>query len=165
MEDNEFKKSLKATETVSQTQRFPISDTFTEALYKYTNNSLEEIFEFLLNFYQDNPTQDMIESDHIKSSHAENYYYSLMYELSHAHTNFLNSNSNMQNFEEQFNKICSQYNTNPLEIYKTYDLIVQAKEDLERTSHKDLVDNIEAEVDEHWKKIKENKQDRGNRSY
>ena len=65
----------------------------------------------------------------------------------------------MEDFEKQFNNICSHYNTNPLEIYKTYELIVQAKEDPDRNNQK-IIDNIETEVDEHWKKIKEEKENR-----
>ena len=88
MKDNEFKKSLKLTESISEIQKHQTRNTSTEALYLYTNNSLDEIFNFLRNFYQENPTQAMIESEYVKSSHAENYYYSLMYELSKAYTNF-----------------------------------------------------------------------------
>ena len=79
MKDNEFKQSLKLTEAVSPIQKAQIDNTNTEVLYLYTYNSLKEIFEFLRNFYQENPTQDMLESDYIKSSHAESYYYSLMH--------------------------------------------------------------------------------------
>lgn len=155
MQDNKFKKSLEIPVSRQPMQKSKIDNQSTEALYLYTNKALNEIFYFLLNFYRENPTQEMKESEYVKSSHAESYYYSLREELSYAHNNL-----DMENFEGRFNNICSHYKTNPLEIYKIYDLIMQAKEKPQEKDFQSIIDEIEVEVNEHWVKMKEERNNR-----
>ena len=154
MKDNDFIKSLKVSDSKLSVHQLQIDDLSTEALYLYTNNSLDEIFYFLRNFYEENK----LKSGHRESSHAENYYYSLRYELSDAYSNYLDGNLNIVDFEKQFNKVCSHYKTNPLTIYTTHDLVVQAKEKKGQNDLKNIVDSIEAEADACWEKINKDRE-------
>lgn len=158
MEDNDFKKSLKVPESESSNHNPQLDAPSTEALYLYTNNSLDEIFYFLRDFYIKNPTQDMLESDYVKSSHAESYYYSLGFEFSHAYSNFLDGKLSIENFKKQFNNICSHYKTNPLEIFETHNLVIEAKENPTQNDFNSLVNSIESQVDVCWEKMKADKE-------
>ena len=153
MKDNDFKKSLIVTDSGLPIHQSQIDNLSTEALYLYTNNSLDEIFYFLRDFHKEN----MPESEHGKTSHAESYYYSLRYELTDAYSNYLDGNLNVEDFEKQFNKVCSHYETNPLAIYRTHDLVVQAKEKSVKNDLKNIVDSIENEADACWEKINEDR--------
>ena len=158
MKDKDFKKSLKVSDSKLSVHQLQIDDLSTEALYLYTNNSLNEIFYFLSNFYKENQEENMLESGYNEPSHAESYYYSLRYELSDAYRNYLDGKLNIEDFERQFNKVCSHYKTNPLTIYTTHDLVVQAKEKKGQNDLKNIVDSIEAETDACWKKINEDRE-------
>lgn len=158
MQNNGFKKSLEVSVSNLSTHKSQMNNLSTEALYLYTNNSLDEIYYFLRNFYKENPRPQTLESKKNGLSHAESYYYSLRYELSDAYSNYLDGNLNIENFERQFNKICSHYKTSSLEIYKTYDSIVQAKERTKGNDFKSIVDQIEVEADQHWEKIEQDRQ-------
>lgn len=157
MKDNDFKKSLKVSESELSTHNSQVDTPSTKALYLYTNNSLDEIFYFLQDFYKKNPTQDMIESDYVEASHAESYYYSLRFELSHAYSNYLNGNLSIENFIEQFNNLCSHYKTNPLAIFETYNLVMKAKENPIKNDLNRLVNSIETQADVCWERMKTDK--------
>lgn len=158
MENNDFKRSLKVPESELSTHNFQVNDPSVKALYIYINNSLDEIFYFLRDFYKENPTEDMIKSDHVKSSHAESYYYSLRFEFSHAYSDFLDGNLSIEDFKEQFNNLCSRYKTNPLTICETHNSIMEAKENSTQYDLKSLVNNIEVQVEDCWKKMKSDKE-------
>ena len=157
MEDNNFRKSLKVSESDLSTHNSQVDTPSTKALYLYTNNSLDKIFYFLRDFYKKNPTQDMIESDYVKTSHAESYYYSLRFELSHAYSNYLDSKLSVENFKEQFNNLCSHYKTDPLAIFETYNLVMEAKENPTKNDLNILVNSIESQADACWEKMKADK--------
>lgn len=155
---NDFFESLKVSDLKQSTHNSLEDRQSTEALYRYTNNSLDEIFYFLRNFYEENPTQEMLESDYNISSHAENYYYSLKFELSHAYTDFLAGNLSIQDFKNQFDNLCSRYKTNPLTIYETHNLVIKAKEKSTQNDFKSIVNSIESQADVCWEKMKADKE-------
>ena len=158
MKDNDFKESLKISTPKLPTPELSIDDLSIETLYLYTNNSLNEIFYFLRDFYQESSEENMLEADNTKPSHAESYYYSLRYELSDAYSNYLDGNLNIEEFQKQFDKVCLNYKTNPLNIYKTHDSVAQAKEKAKKSNIKSIVDNLETEADSCWKKIEQDRQ-------
>lgn len=162
MENNDFKKSLKVSESKVSPNNLQVDTQSTEALYLYTNNSLYEIIQFLRNFYKKNPTQDMPKSDYVKTSHAENYYYSLSFELSHAYDDFLEGNLSTENFKKQFNNLCSHYKTNPLAIFNTHDLVMNAKKNPIQNDVTSLINSIESQVDVYWEKMKSDEENQHN---
>ncbi len=158
MENNDFKRKLKVSESEVPTHNSQVDNPSIKALYFYTNNSLHEIFGFLNEFYKENPTEDMIKSKYVKSSHAESYYYSLQFELSHSYSDFLGGKLSIEGFKEKFNNVCSHYKTNPLAIYETHNLIREAKENSKQHDFKSLVNNIEGQADDCWEKMKSDKE-------
>lgn len=157
MEKNDFKKSLKVSNIEQITNNSTIDEPSIEALYLYTSKSLDEIIYFLRDFYEENPTQDVIEHDDMPS-HAESYYYSLRFEIDHAYSDFLNGKLSIEQFKEKFNNFCSQYKTNPLTILKTSKLVMEAKENSTQNDLDTLVNSLEAQADEYWEKMKEDKE-------
>lgn len=155
---NNFLESLKVSDSERLNHNKLEDRESTEALYLYTNNSLDDIVYFLRDFYNENPTQETIESGHNIASHAESYYYSLRFELSHAYIDFLDGNMSIQDFKNRFDNLCSHYKTNPLTIYKTHNLVIRAKEKSTQNECKSIVNSIEIQADDCWKKMKEDKE-------
>lgn len=157
MEDNNFKKSLKVSGLGQTTNNATVDAPSIEALYLYTNNSLDEIFYFLRDYYDKNPTQEMLEHSGTPS-HAESYYYSLRFEISHAYSDFLDGNLSIEKFKEQFNNFCSHYKTNPRIIFETHKSVTRAKENATQNDFDTLVNSLEAQADACWEKMKEDKE-------
>lgn len=150
MKNDNFKKQLKISQLESEINKNEIDSKSMEALYLYVASSLDEIFYFLHNFYKDT------QSEKRQPSSAESYYYSLRLELSHVYDDFLDKRLNAENFEKQFYDICSHYQTDPLSIYKTSDLIKTKSKD----GHNSLVNDMESNINEYWNKMKENSKQR-----
>lgn len=60
MKDNDFKGSLKVSASKLPTHELPIDDLSIETLYIYNNNSLNEIYYFLRNFYKESTKENML---------------------------------------------------------------------------------------------------------
>ena len=157
-EKSDFLESLKISDSEQLTHNSLQDRQATEALCRYTNHSLDEIFYFLRNFYKENPTQEMLESPYKISSHAESYYYSLQYELVHAYSDFVNGKLSIQDLKDKFYNVCSHYKTDPLTIFKTHDSVIRVKRDPTQHDLESTVNSIEAQADICWEKIEEDRE-------
>ena len=148
MSENNFRDSVKVPETVTSNHLSQMEKSSIEALYLYTDNSLYSIYAFLRDYYFENPSIECT-----VPPIGRNYYYSLYFELSHAHDDFLAGNLSIQDLNKQFNKLCSHYKTDPLTIFETYSLVENAKKDPSKDLDS-LVESIQDQVSACWEQMK-----------
>ena len=153
MENNNFKDSIKVSSPTLSNHTTKEDISSTKTLYLYVNSALQEILSFLRSFYQKNPENVHKQDLHVPS-HAESYYYSLDFELSHAYGDFLDGKLNIHEFKSKIDSLFTHYKTTPLEIYETQSLIKKS-EKFQTSDLSTLIDTIESQSDSYWKKMKQ----------
>lgn len=162
MKNDNFKEDLKV-DTVSVANKKPQKDSKDlEALYRYTESAVNDISRFLFDFYRENPTTEMIESDYSTKSYAQSFYASLDHEIVSKYSDFKDGKLNIEEFEKQFKGVLFHYQTDTLKIQENYGNFRVAEKSYTRYNNSEylqgFVDNIEAQAEECWSKIEEEKQ-------
>jgi len=162
MKDDSFKEALKVDTDSLARRKSPEEDKDLEALYSYTADAVQNISAFLLDFYLENPTKDMTESESTKPTYAQSFYGSLGHEIVSKYSDFKDGKLSTEEFEKQFNSVLAHYKTDTLTIRENYANLRATERNYVKNHNKEELQSFVSEIEEKaeacWEKIEEEKQ-------